>query len=113
MKCGARIYYYKKTYPSGLKKVAMNFSVKGMSEDEILHIEKEVARENVDSNYDICDGDILGKISAEEELYMGGVSAILDVSYSCTKCKCVNYRHLPNEHNINAWFNNWLNNYES
>ncbi len=112
MKCNSRIYYWaNKKKKNGKPSIHTIVSVRGRSAEEISWIEKSMNElsKNVDPNFDICDGDIIGEIVAVEEPYMGGVSASLEVNYRCTKCSCNNYKDLPNQYSLETWFNDWLN----
>lgn len=111
MKCNARKYFWaNKKKKNGDKVIHSVISMRGMTLDEVVWLEKQISEQkNIDPNFLICDGDIVGEIVAEEEPYMGGVSSKLDVKYKCTKCSCNYYKDLPDEYNINDFFNDWLN----
>lgn len=111
MKCNARIYYWANKRKNNKRVLHTIVSIRGRDSEQISWIEKSMNElsKNVDPNFDVCDGNIIGEILAEDEPYMGGTSAKLNVKYRCTKCSCNYYGDLPNENNVNAWFNDWLN----
>jgi hypothetical protein len=42
-----------------------------------------------------CGGKIVATIKANEEPYMGGVSAVLEVTFTCVRCNCFFFPELP------------------
>lgn len=54
---------------------------------------------------DRCDGTIRVRVSAEDEPYMGGSSAVLEVELSCDKC---GHSHYPSILDFNTWLNKIL-----
>lgn len=46
-------------------------------------------------NTEICDGNIIATVEADDELYMGGSNAILSISYKCDKCANDFFIELP------------------
>ena len=46
-------------------------------------------------NTEICDGNVVATVEAEEEPYMGGSSAILSITYKCDKCANDFFPELP------------------
>jgi len=113
MKCNSRIYYWANKRKNNKRVLHTIVSIRGRDSNEISWIEKNMNdNEKVDPNFEVCDGDISIEILAEDEPYMGGTSAKLEVKYKCTKCSCNYYKDLPNEYNINEFFNDWLNKYE-
>ena len=111
MKCNSRLYYYKKLNKKG-KRVLAFVVCEGRTQEEIAWTEEKALKDNlVNLDYEICDGNVTGKIEAVEEPYMGGTSASLEVNYECDKCKNTYYKLLPDTYNINEWFNNVLNSF--
>lgn len=46
-------------------------------------------------NTEVCDGNIVATVDAEDEPYMGGSSAAFTVSYKCDRCDNQFYPELP------------------
>jgi hypothetical protein len=42
-----------------------------------------------------CGGNLVATIKANEEPYMGGVSAVLEVTITCDRCNCFFYPEIP------------------
>lgn len=99
MKCDYIIKYVEKRRASGpYKAIDKWFSrswlvIKG--EGPFGHDAQPSREELLAAGGEVCDGNIEVSINAEEEPYMGGCSAVLDITYRCSKCSSTYYPHLP------------------
>ena len=116
MKCRAKVIYYQKKNKNGSKRIAMTLKP-NMSDDEIAwtldHANKKTLELTARNGlmYE-CQGKIIMEVSAEDEPYMGGSSAVLAVRYKCDTCGHAYYPQLPDSHNLDEWLNNILSNME-
>jgi hypothetical protein len=57
----------------------------------------------LEEGFEICGGTIRASVEAVDEPYMGGSSAILEVSFRCGTCDWTFYPELPNQYSINEF----------
>jgi hypothetical protein len=57
---------------------------------------------------EICQGNVMVSIIAEDEPYYGGTSATLEVRFRCDTCDHQNYPNLPSSYGFNEWVNKLL-----
>ncbi len=118
MKCRAKIVYYKKLKANGQKRIAYTFKPGATDAEQAWFLNQSpFLYKDADNKFDIfarngemyeCQGKVTAEIVAEDEPYMGGSSASLEVIFKCDTCGHTYYPNLPTKYTINEWVNGIL-----
>lgn len=103
MKCNAKIIYYKEKTTKGKERIAYTVNPDLLGEEVVGMIPRTSIPKVSLSKVNRCQGKIVIFVTAEEEPYMGGSSATLEVNYRCDTCGHRFYPRLPTSYNINEW----------
>lgn len=98
MRCGAVITYKERRSQAGTRMVIdkpATVTWYATGDLGIYSSQPTLADYLAKPNTEICDGNIIATVEADDELYMGGSNAILSISYKCDKCANDFFIELP------------------
>ena len=98
MRCGAVITYKERRSQAGTRMaIDPNATVTWYATGDlgVFDWHAPLADYLAKPNTEICDGNIVATVEAEDEPYMGGSSAVLSLTYKCDKCGNEFFPELP------------------
>lgn len=98
MRCGCIITHKERRSQSGTRLVIDKRSVQswwGTSDVGVFPSQPTLADYLEKPNTSICEGKIVATVTAEDEPYMGGSSAVFSITYKCDTCDNEFYPELP------------------
>lgn len=112
MRCGAIITHKERRSRAGTRMVInQNATVTwwGTSDVGVFPTGPTFAEALDKPDTEVCDGQIIATVEAEEEPYMGGSSAVFSVSYRCDKCSNQFFLELPqDEESVSAMLTSYI-----